>query len=51
MACAPPASITSVTPAISAAASTSGVGRGVARTMRGTPATEAGTAVIRTEDG
>ena len=51
MACAPPASTTSVTPATSAAARISGVGFGVTSTMRSTPATVAGIAVINTVDG
>ena len=51
MACAPPMSNTRDTPDRAAAARSASVGRGVARTTSGTPATAAGIADISTLDG
>ena len=51
IACAPPMPSTRSTPASAAAASTSGLGFGLAMMTSRTPATFAGTAFIRTDDG
>ncbi len=48
---APPTRKSRVTPASSAAAITAGSGRGQTATISRTPATRAGTAVIRSEEG